>query len=159
PSGARGRARPGTRASRARASSGVDRRVGTVETASAPWYDGTHPLSRGLDGRGEQHYGLGFGGGQVRTHPKVFQGSARYPHPSPGPILTMGNFDGVHRGHRHLLDLLVERAREAGRPACVFTFDPAPRDVLRPGNPIPRIQTLADRLRRLGEVGVDHVVV
>ena len=93
------------------------------------------------------------------SHPEVFQGSASYPDPSPGPVLTIGNFDGVHRGHRILLDRVVARAREVGRPACVYTFDPAPRDVLRPGNPILRIQTLEDRLACLGRAGIDQVVV
>ncbi len=100
-----------------------------------------------------------FGGGQVTAHPEVFEGSASYPSPSPGPVLTIGNFDGVHRGHLHLLGRLVDEARAAGGPACVYTFDPAPRDVLRPGNPIPRIQTLGERIACLGRAGVDHVVV
>jgi riboflavin kinase/FMN adenylyltransferase len=74
-------------------------------------------------------------------------------------VVTAGNFDGVHRGHRKLLERVVERARRAGRPSCVYTFHPAPRDVLRPGNPIPRIQTLPDRVASLGEVGIEQVVV
>lgn len=54
---------------------------------------------------------------------------------------------------------VTERARRTGRPSCVYTFHPAPRDVLRPGNPIPRIQTLEDRVACLGEVGIEQVVV
>ncbi|MBW1877390.1 MAG: riboflavin biosynthesis protein RibF, partial [Deltaproteobacteria bacterium] len=73
--------------------------------------------------------------------------------------MTAGNFDGVHRGHRKLLERVVERARRSGRPSCAYTFHPAPRDVLRPGNPIPRIQTLRDRVTCLGEVGIEQVVV
>ena len=95
----------------------------------------------------------------MATHPEVIHGSARYPRPSPGPVLTIGNFDGVHRGHRVLIDRAVAVARASARPACVYTFHPAPRDVLRPGNPVLRIQTLEDRVAALGEVGVDQVVV
>ena len=95
----------------------------------------------------------------MASHPEVIHGSASYPRPSPGPVLTIGNFDGVHRGHRVLIDRVVAVARETDRPVCVYTFHPAPRDVLRPGNPIPRIQILEDRLASLGEAGVDQVVV
>ncbi len=91
--------------------------------------------------------------------PKVYQGSAAYPSPPPRPVVTIGNFDGVHLGHRVLLGRAVQLARTLGVPACAFTFHPAPRDVLRPGNPISRIQTLDDRIASLGRVGIDHVVV
>ncbi len=74
-------------------------------------------------------------------------------------MLTIGNFDGVHLGHRTLLDRVVATARELQRPAAVLTFDPAPRDVLRPDNDIPRIQSLEDKIASLGRVGIDQVVV
>jgi riboflavin kinase/FMN adenylyltransferase len=74
-------------------------------------------------------------------------------------VVTIGNFDGVHQGHQSLLSATVAKARELGVPALVFTFDPAPRDVLRPDNDVPRIQTLVDRVACLAAVGIDHVVV
>ncbi|MCO4745973.1 MAG: bifunctional riboflavin kinase/FAD synthetase [Proteobacteria bacterium] len=89
----------------------------------------------------------------------IIAGSAAYRAPSPGPVVTIGNFDGVHLGHRSLLAATLAKARSIGAPAVVYTFDPAPRDVLRPGNPIRRIQTLEDKAARLAEVGIDHVVV
>jgi len=95
----------------------------------------------------------------VTSKPAVYPGSAAYPRPSARPVLTIGNFDGVHRGHRALLDRVVALAREGGVPACVLTFDPPPRDVLRPGNAVPRIQALPDRVARLGSVGIDDVVI
>lgn len=91
--------------------------------------------------------------------PAVFEGSEAYQPASPGPVVTIGNFDGVHRGHRFLLDATIDKARQLGTTAAVYTFDPAPRDVLRPDNPIPRIQTLRDKAARLGEAGIDHVIV
>lgn len=91
--------------------------------------------------------------------PQVYAGSAAYPAPSPRPVLTIGNFDGVHLGHRDLLDRLVRRARAEGAPACVYTFDPPPRVVLAPQQHRPRVLDWTDKVRLLGEAGVDHVVV
>jgi riboflavin kinase/FMN adenylyltransferase len=71
----------------------------------------------------------------------------------------MGNFDGLHHGHRHLISRLVERARERSVPACVYTFDPPPRVVLAPTRHQPRIQSWTDKVRIMGELGVDQVVV
>lgn len=88
----------------------------------------------------------------------VFHGSAQYP-PTDAPVLTIGNFDGVHLGHAALLRRLVERARALGAPACVYTFEPPPRRVLQPDRCPPRILTLEDKLHHLGEAGVDQVVV
>ncbi len=89
----------------------------------------------------------------------TIQGAANYPADGPGPVVTIGNFDGVHRGHQWLLGLVIERARARNVPAVVYTFDPAPRDVLRPDNSVPRIQSLEDRVASLGAAGVDTVVV
>ena len=93
------------------------------------------------------------------SRPQITYGSEAYEAASAGPVVTIGNFDGVHRGHRTLLQATCDRAKDLGVPAAVYTFDPAPRDVLRPDNGIPRIQTLSDKASRLGEVGIDHVVV
>lgn len=82
-------------------------------------------------------------------------GSGAWPAEAARPVVTIGNFDGVHLGHR----ALVDRSRREGPPVVAFTFDPAPRDVLRPDNGIPRVQRLEDRVARLVEAGVDHVVV
>jgi len=71
----------------------------------------------------------------------------------------MGNFDGLHQGHRHLISRLVACARDQGVPACVYTFDPPPRVVLAPTRHQPRIQSWTDKVRIMGELGVDQVVV
>ena len=57
------------------------------------------------------------------------------------------------------MNATIDRARALGAPAVAVTFHPAPRDVLSPDNPIPRIQSLEDRLTCLYDLGLDHVVV
>ncbi len=81
-----------------------------------------------------------------------------------GCALTIGNFDGVHRGHQAMLALLVNEARHRGVPSCVLTFEPHPRDFFaaRAGRPElapARIATLRDKLAELERCGIDRVVV
>ena len=81
-----------------------------------------------------------------------------------GTALTIGNFDGVHRGHQAMLALLRSEARHRGVPSCVMTFEPHPRDFFarRAGKPElapARIATLRDQLGELERCGVDHVVL
>src|SRR4051812_3618045 len=68
-------------------------------------------------------------------------------------------YDGVHRGHQHLIRTTVERARAAGRPALLLTFDPHPSEVVRPGSH-PAILTSADRKAELvADLGVEAMCV
>ena len=89
----------------------------------------------------------------------LFQGSHAYPGNEHRPVATIGNFDGLHRGHQALVGRLLERAAELGAPSLVYTFDPPPRLVLQPGKAPPRIATLAQKVDGLFELGVEHVVV
>ncbi|MDP2305953.1 MAG: bifunctional riboflavin kinase/FAD synthetase [Pseudomonadota bacterium] len=90
---------------------------------------------------------------------RVYAGSTAWPSDSPGPVVAIGNFDGVHDGHRAVLRRLFALAAEQGAPSCVLTFDPAPTAVVAPERHQPRILTLEDRVRLLGEEGVDAVVI
>ena len=74
-------------------------------------------------------------------------------------VVTIGNFDGVHRGHRVLLRRTVDTAADRGLRAVAMTFDPHPAAVLRPGSEPPRLQTLDDRIDALRDTGVDLVAV
>lgn len=79
---------------------------------------------------------------------------------TPAPsVVTIGNFDGVHRGHQVLLRRAVLQAEEAGVRAVAVTFDPHPAAILRPGSQPPALQTLDERLDALLERDIDLVVV
>jgi riboflavin kinase / FMN adenylyltransferase len=73
--------------------------------------------------------------------------------------LTIGNFDGVHRGHRALIDRVTAKAREAQLTSCVLTFEPHPREFFTPDAAPPRITRLRDKLELMAQAGVDHVHV
>jgi len=74
-------------------------------------------------------------------------------------VVTVGNFDGVHRGHRTLLRRATHAAADAGVRAVAVTFDPHPAAVLNPGNEPPRLQSLEDRIEALAATAVDVVLV
>jgi riboflavin kinase / FMN adenylyltransferase len=74
-------------------------------------------------------------------------------------VVTIGNFDGVHRGHLALLERTVARARDTGERSVVVTFDPHPAAVLRPDAVPPLLQSVDDRVAALRAHGIDEVVV
>ncbi|MFQ6000257.1 MAG: bifunctional riboflavin kinase/FAD synthetase [Anaerolineae bacterium] len=74
-------------------------------------------------------------------------------------ILTVGIFDGVHLGHRYLIEGMVERAREKALLAGAVTFDPHPHEILFPHEPILYLNTLEERIRLLGALGLDFLAV
>lgn len=81
-----------------------------------------------------------------------------------GCAVTIGNFDGVHRGHQAMLALLQSEARHRGVPSCVLTFEPHPRDYFarlagQPERAPARIATLRDKLSELQRCGVQQAVV
>lgn len=78
----------------------------------------------------------------------------------PDPVVTMGSFDGVHRGHIKVIKGLEACAREWGGESVIVTFDPHPREVLYPQEKRPGIlTTLAEKSRILSAAGVRHLVV
>ncbi len=73
--------------------------------------------------------------------------------------ISVGNFDGLHLGHRKILKLLVERARANGQRSVAITFDPHPLRVLRPEIAPAMIQTMEQRLAGMEEMGLDAALV
>jgi riboflavin kinase / FMN adenylyltransferase len=74
-------------------------------------------------------------------------------------VVTIGNFDGVHCGHRMVIASVLKRARELNTSAVAVTFDPHPAHVLHTASRLPLITPLAEKLRLLAETGLDQVLV
>ena len=90
---------------------------------------------------------------------KVFRGF-NHPDRATQCALTIGNFDGVHRGHQAMLALLKNEAAHRGVPSCVMTFEPHPRDFFaklhnKPELAPARIANLRDKLLELDRCGID----
>ena len=80
---------------------------------------------------------------------EVFDGLSR------GSVVTIGNFDGLHLGHRKLLDHVREQADASGLPAVVMCFEPTPQEYFSPQNPPARLMRFAEKCRALEDYGVD----
>ncbi|MEP7300312.1 MAG: bifunctional riboflavin kinase/FAD synthetase [Caldimonas sp.] len=94
---------------------------------------------------------------------RVFLG-LRHPDLAPACALTIGNFDGVHRGHQAMLALLVSEAAHRGLPPSVLSFEPNPRDYFaqlrsQPEAAPARIATLRDKVGELARCGIEQLIV
>lgn len=89
---------------------------------------------------------------------KIHYGFEQLPHIK-GAVVTMGSFDGVHRGHRLLLGHVCQIAKQNGGESVVLTFDPHPREVIHPDLKHRKLSTLSEKLFLLSQTKIDHVVV
>ncbi len=78
--------------------------------------------------------------------------------PLKNPVLTIGNFDGVHKGHLALFDRVKEIAKGIKGQSVVMTFEPHPIKVIRPGNGPPLITPIKQKLRLISESGIDVII-
>src|SRR5471032_518890 len=76
-----------------------------------------------------------------------------------GAVVAIGNFDGVHRGHRAVIGAALARAQALGRKAAALTFSPHPRLLFRPQDPLFQLSGARDRLRLLAATGLDGAIV
>ncbi|MFI1973156.1 riboflavin biosynthesis protein RibF [Streptomyces cinnamoneus] len=74
-------------------------------------------------------------------------------------VVTIGSYDGVHRGHQLIIGRAVDRARELGVPSVVVTFDPHPSEVVRPGSHPPLLAPHHRRAELVAELGVDAMLI
>lgn len=90
---------------------------------------------------------------------RLVRGTRAIPADLRGGVLTIGTFDGLHLGHRALIEHAVARARAAGRAALMLTFEPMPREFMQPESPPARLTNLRERWRLLQECGLDALVL
>jgi riboflavin kinase/FMN adenylyltransferase len=74
-------------------------------------------------------------------------------------VLTVGSFDGIHRGHQYLISRVVARAREIGGASALVTLHPHPKIVLRPNSPLQYLSTIEERVDLLEPLGLDYAVI
>ena len=82
--------------------------------------------------------------------------AVRVPRPT---VLTIGSFDGIHRGHQYLIGRVIARAQEIGAASALVTLHPHPKIVLRPHSPLEYLSTIEERLDLLAPLGLDYAVV
>ncbi|MCE9678005.1 bifunctional riboflavin kinase/FAD synthetase [Shewanella sp. AS1] len=75
-----------------------------------------------------------------------------------GCVLTIGNFDGVHRGHGEVISALVQKAKQLGVPATVMTFEPQPQELFCGDSAPARLSLLRDKIMLLDELGVERLL-
>ncbi|XZG69292.1 bifunctional riboflavin kinase/FAD synthetase [Chitinibacteraceae bacterium HSL-7] len=88
---------------------------------------------------------------------RVFRGAERAH--LPPCALTIGNFDGLHRGHQALIAALRQRAAQQGLSTALMTFEPHPRELFSPDDAPVRLTTLREKLELLATTGIDYVIV
>src|ERR1700744_2451123 len=76
-----------------------------------------------------------------------------------GAVVAIGNFDGVHRGHKAVIGAALARAKALSRPAAELTFEPHPRAFFNPGEPLCRLTDEAAKLRLFAATGLDGAIV
>ena len=90
---------------------------------------------------------------------RVLAPPATLPREVTGTAVTVGTFDGVHRGHRDVLARLVDRAREAALPSLLVTFEPHPLELLNPAAAPMLLTTRAEKLAALADTGLDFAAI
>ncbi len=89
---------------------------------------------------------------------QVIRGIENIKAPFKEPVLTIGNFDGVHLGHQEIFHRVIERARRTGGVAIVFTFEPHPIRVVRPGGGPPLITLYEQKVELIERYGIDVLI-
>ncbi|MDQ3053386.1 MAG: bifunctional riboflavin kinase/FAD synthetase, partial [Actinomycetota bacterium] len=90
---------------------------------------------------------------------KRWRGAERTPSGWGRSVVTIGMYDGVHRGHQYLLQAAVRRAHAAGLSSVAVTFDPHPSEVVRPGSHPPILTSVNRKAELLAGLGLDALCV
>ncbi len=89
---------------------------------------------------------------------KVFEGASQIEEKLKNPVVTIGNFDGVHLGHQAIFKKIIEKAQEIGGLSVVYTFDPHPLKVLQPDRFFPLITTKEEKEKVIEWTGIDVLI-
>jgi len=89
---------------------------------------------------------------------QVIRGINNYPPASDGAVITIGNFDGVHRGHRRILKQVADNASERGLASCAITFEPFPQEFFQTAQDSPRLSALRDKVAAIAACGIDQLL-
>lgn len=89
---------------------------------------------------------------------RIVRGVKNFNERLPNPVLTLGNFDGVHRGHQAIFKKVTERARELNGTSIIFTFEPHPLKVLAPERSPMLLNTFHGKMKLFAEAGIDIVI-
>jgi riboflavin kinase / FMN adenylyltransferase len=89
----------------------------------------------------------------------IYHNLNQVPQPFHHPVITIGNFDGVHLGHQTLFHAVKNRSRALGGQSVVITFDPHPIKLMRPDKQLPQLTTTAQKIKILSSLGLDVLIV
>lgn len=89
---------------------------------------------------------------------EIINKEKNFSRPFKRPVLTIGNFDGVHLGHQQIFRQVKEKAKQIGGETIVYTFDPHPLTILEPKRQLLLITSTAEKLRLIAEQGIDVVI-
>ncbi len=89
---------------------------------------------------------------------RIVRGLKNFSERLPSPVLTLGNFDGVHLGHQAIFKKVIERAREINGTSIVFTFEPHPLKVLAPERSPRMLNTFHGKMKLLAAAGIEIVI-
>src|SRR5689334_20859516 len=90
---------------------------------------------------------------------RILRGSEIFNKNIDGSVITIGNFDGIHRGHAEIFRHLKQQSKRLGLPSMVVTFEPHPLKVLAPETAPPLITTYEQKASLIGEAGIDYLAV
>lgn len=89
---------------------------------------------------------------------EIFRGISKLTRAFERPVLTIGNFDGVHRGHQAILDLVIARAKALDGESVLYTFEPHPRRVLQSESGLRLLETFDQKAETLEALGIDVLI-
>ena len=79
--------------------------------------------------------------------------------PFTNAVITIGTFDGVHEGHKKIIDALINEAKVVEGESVIITFEPHPRKIVNPNEPLQLINTLSEKTEMVAKRGIYHLVV